>query len=279
MSGLPFGEGTVTRRVNLEPVIFLGGGRALLLQVAHPSVAAGVAEHSDYRRDPWGRLARTLDVMMKMAFAEPAVSARQQRRLEATHRRVSGVRPDGVAYSAGDPALLCWVWATLVDTALVMYERCFGRLPAADRERYYREQKVLARACGVPPDACPETMADFEAYMAATVADGLRVTPPALAVGAAVTAPVLRWPLGPLAAAPLRLVTAGLLPPSLRAGYGLRWSVADERRLAVVFGLLGTGRVVPRSVRIRPALWMLGASRLPLPPKFLQAGLPGGSAP
>jgi uncharacterized protein (DUF2236 family) len=271
VSGLPFGEGTVTRRVNLEPVIFLGGGRALLLQVAHPSVAAGVAEHSDYERDPWGRLARTLDVVMKMAFGAPEQSARQQRRLEATHRRVSGVRSDGVPYSASDPALLLWVWATLVDTGLLMYERCFGRLPAGDRERYYQEQKLLAEGCGVPAAACPPAMADFESYVASMVARELHVTPPALAVGAAVTAPALRWPLGPLASVPLRLITTGLLPPSLRSGYGLRWSDADERRLAAAFRLLGAGRLLPRSVRTRPSLWMVGASRVPVPPRFLQA--------
>jgi uncharacterized protein (DUF2236 family) len=271
-TSLPFGDGTVTRRVNLEPVIFFGGGRALLLQVAHPLVAAGVADHSDYERDPWRRLARTLDVMMKMAFGAPAESARRARALERRHRAVTGTSPDGVPYRAGDPKLLLWVWATLVDTALTVYERCYGPLSTRDRERFYQEQKLLAQACGVPLDVCPATFPEFVGYFDAVVADDLRVTDQARAVAVAVTGPVLRWPLGPLAAAPLRLVTAGLLPPTLRAGYGMAWGRDDERRLAWLFRVAGAASgVVPRPVRVLPSLALLRSRRPLMPPRFLQA--------
>jgi len=257
--------------VNLEPVIFLGGGRALLLQVAHPLVAAGVAEHSDYDRDPWRRLARTLDVMMKMAFGEPGESARQARALEARHRRVRGTSPDGVPYRASDPPLLLWVWATLVDTALTVYERCFGHLPATDRERFYQEQKLLAQACGVPLDACPATFPAFTDYVADTVAGGLRVTDAARAVASAVTGPVLRWPLGPVAAAPLRWVTSGLLPPAVREAYGMSWSRSDEQRLGWLLAMAGASAILPRPVRTLPSLALLRSRRPLTPPQFLQA--------
>jgi uncharacterized protein (DUF2236 family) len=268
---LPFSPGTITHRVNLEPVIFLGGGRALLLQVAHPLVAAGVAQHSDYERDPWSRLSRTLDVMMKMAFGDPAVSERQTRALEARHRLVVGTSADGVPYRATDPALLVWVWATLVDTALTVYERCYGPISALDRERYYQEQKLLARGCGVPPGACPVGWDDFRAYLRDMVAGELRVTPEARAVASAITGPVLRWPLGPAAAAPLRLLTAGLLPPSLRQAYGLPWSSRQERALDM--SLTGLGVVtgaLPRRLRSMPSMAMVRSSRPVAPPRFLQ---------
>lgn len=272
---LPFGESSVIRKVNLEPLIFLGGGRALLLQVAHPLVAAGVADHSDYRDDPWGRLGRTVDVMMKMSFGPPEVSARQRRRLDATHRRVTGVSAEGGAYAARDPDLLVWVWATLLDTSLLVYERCYGRLPDIERGRYYEEQKLLAHACGVPEGACPATFADFERYVDSMVERELRVTPPAKEVCASVTAPVLRWPVGPIAAAPLRLVTAGLLPAPLREGYGLGWSANEERLLWALFAAAGgVARMVPRGLRTRPSLWLVTSSGLPAPPRFLQVPLP-----
>ena len=118
---LPLGRGSVAWQVNAEPVIFAGGGRALLMQVAHPGVGAGVEQHSTYASDPWGRLFRTVDIMMKLSFGDArAVSARQQRMLAKMHRRVKGTTDDRRGrYSAFDPALQVWVWATLVDTALL----------------------------------------------------------------------------------------------------------------------------------------------------------------
>jgi uncharacterized protein (DUF2236 family) len=277
---LPFPPGTITYRVNLEPVILLGGGRALLLQVAHPLVAAGVAEHSDYERDPWSRLSRTLDVMMKMAFGDPAVSERQARALEARHRRVTGISPDGVPYRASDPALLVWVWATLVDTALTVYERCYGPLSSLDRERYYQEQKLLAAGCGVPPGACPAAWDDFRVYLEDMIDGGLRVSDQARAVAAAVTGPVLRWPIGPVVGAPLRLLTAGLLPPSLRDAYGFAWSDHQERALdALLKGLGGLSALIPRTIRSAPSMALVRATRPVVPPRFLQAPPPTVSSP
>jgi uncharacterized protein (DUF2236 family) len=268
---LPFRPGTVTWRVNLEPGLVLGGGRALLLQVAHPLVAAGVAQHSDYQSDPWARLARTLDVMFKMAFADRAVSRRQSKTLEATHRRVSGTSSEGVAYRALDPALLVWVWATLVDSALVVYERCYGRLGPIDRERFYQEQKLIAYGCGVPEGACPERLADFESYFAGVVETQLRVTPEAQAVADAISRPPLRRPLGPLAAGPLNLVTAGLLPPSVRHDYGLAWSDERDRLLTAFFGVVGfAARFVPRPLRQLPGLYAVRRTKPLMPPRFLQ---------
>ena len=94
---LPLSQRSVAWKVLAEPVAFLGGGRAVLLQVAHPKVGAGVEQHSTYATDPWARLFRTVDVMAKLTFASPAVSERQARILEAMHRRVAGTTADGDA--------------------------------------------------------------------------------------------------------------------------------------------------------------------------------------
>jgi uncharacterized protein (DUF2236 family) len=260
---LPLGPGTLTRRINLEPVILLGGGRALLLQVAHPLVAAGVADHSDYRRDPWGRLVRTLETMSVLAFGPPAASKRQTARLARVHQGVVGESADGVPYRAADPALLVWVWATLVDTALVVFERCYGRLSDLERQRYYQEQKLVARACGIPARACPPSFAAFQAYLHHMVEAELRVTPEARSIAASVLAPPLPGPLGPLAALPARLVTAALLPPAVREQYGFSWG-ATERWLTAM-GMVTTSvtfRVAPRSVRRLQSLAVLGGSSL-----------------
>ena len=120
-------------RVNAEPAVFLGGGRALLMQVAHPGVGAGVEQHSSYAKDPWGRLFRTVDVMLKMSFGTPEQSARQVRLLEKMHKRVKGTTDFGDPYSAFDVDLQVWVWATLVDTALKVYEQVQGELWPSER--------------------------------------------------------------------------------------------------------------------------------------------------
>jgi uncharacterized protein (DUF2236 family) len=246
---LPLGRGSVSWRVNAEPAVFLGGGRALLMQVAHPGVGAGVAQHSSYASDPWGRLFRTVDTMMKLSFGTAQESARQQRMLDKMHRRVRGTTDDGEPYSALDPDLQLWVWATLVDTALLVYERVRPPLPPADRERYYQEAKLVAYGCGVPRGACPGTWDDFERYIARVVAEDLRVTDSARAVAVATKALPLPFRLGDLTAAPIQLVTAGLLPPSLREQYGFSWDAAKERRLRRFFAAARATGVVPSPVR------------------------------
>ena len=242
--------------------MFLGGGRALLLQVAHPLVAAGVAQHSDYTRHPWRRLTSTLDTTIKIVFADAETSRRAAKRLAARHASVRGVADDGTPYDARDPQLLLWVWATLIDTSLTLYERCFGALPAADRERFYDEQKLFAHACGVPDGYCPATIADFAAYQQRVIDGELRVTAPALAVRDAIVGGLVPRPLRPLLA-PHTLMTAGLLPPTLRAGYGFQWGPREQRRLDAWFALVRAAtRVAPRGLR-ELSVGLVAAGRLP----------------
>jgi uncharacterized protein (DUF2236 family) len=249
-SALPLTRRSVSWRVNAEPFVFLGGGRALLLQVAHPKVAAGVEQHSSYVTDPWGRLFRTVDVMAKLTFGSPEVSQAQAALLERMHTRVVGSTDDGQPYRAMDADLLLWVWATLCDTALVVYERVRPSLSSRDRDRYYEEWKLVAYACGVPVDGCPATWDDFQSYLGRIVGNDLRVTPSARAVAHATMAPPLPWPAGPVTARPQRLVTAGLLPAELRDAYGFEWNRVHERELRRFLRAAGAvGGVVPRPLR------------------------------
>src|SRR5690349_9256983 len=133
-----FGPDSVTWRVDREIVVLLGSGtRALLMQVAHPKVAAAVVDHSRYRSDPLGRLRDTLDAIYGFAFADSARANQIIEHIHALHLRVRGHTPDGAPYSALDPHLLLWVYATLIDSSLLAYDTFVGPLTPAERDAYY----------------------------------------------------------------------------------------------------------------------------------------------
>jgi uncharacterized protein (DUF2236 family) len=266
---LPLSRHSVSWKVNAEPVVFAGGGRALLMQVAHPGVGAGVEQHSTYARDPWGRLFRTVDIMMKLSFGTPAESARQQRLLANMHRRVKGTTDFGDAYSAFDVDLQVWVWATLVDTALLMYEQVQPRLGRREREQFYEESKLVAYGCGVPRGACPETWDDFTEYVDHVVEHDLRVTDSARSVAVAAMVPPLPLGLADLVASPNQLVTVGHMAPSLRRQYGFEWDASKERSLRRWTAAAKATTVVPAPVRHAGARMTL-ARKKPLKVPWLQ---------
>jgi uncharacterized protein (DUF2236 family) len=250
-----FGPGTVIWRVNREGVLLVGGGAALILQAAHPLVAAGVAEHSNYREDPWGRLYRTLDLTTKVVFGDLRTAEEAARRIRATHKRVQGVTqesggryPKGTPYHANDPELLMWVHATLVRTALDVYQRYVGPLTIAEQRAYYDDQKTLAEMFGVPQEQMPDTFAAFNQYLNDTLeSDRIAVTAALRDVVEATLRPKLPFIARPLVDA-LNLTTVGLLPERLREELRLPWSPTRER-------LLEASRASLR--RMIPALPML----------------------
>jgi uncharacterized protein (DUF2236 family) len=250
-----FGPQTVTWRVNREGALLAGGGRALLLQVAHPLVAAGVARHSTYETEPWKRLYRTLDVATQITFGDRATSERAARRLRAVHGKVRGATADGTAYDALDPHLLLWVWATLVDSALLAYERCVAPLPPADAQRYYGEQQRFAIACGVPDGRWPADLAAFRAYFGDMVERELHPSEESRRIARTVVGPRAPRPVRP-AFALVNLMTVGLLPPTLRERYGFAWSPRRERMLsAATTTIRRTRPFVPAAAREFPAAW------------------------
>jgi uncharacterized protein (DUF2236 family) len=226
-----FPPGAVARRVNAQTTLLLGGGRALLLQLAHPMVAAGVADHSDFGRDAFGRLANTLDLTLTVSFGDEHQRRAALARVADTHRRVTGTRADR-PYRALDPELLLWVHATLVDSALVTFDRFVASIGRSARARYHEEMKRQAVAFGVPEDRMPGSFEDFLRYVDGMVAS-LEVTDDARGLSRGVLHPPSPVPLRPLVGLG-RFVTVGLLPERIRAGYGLEWDTRHERTLAAL---------------------------------------------
>jgi uncharacterized protein (DUF2236 family) len=159
-----FGPASVAWRVHGDSAMLIGGLRALLLQTLHPLAMAGVADHSDYRHDPWGRLHRTGRFVGGTTFGRTATAERLIERVRAVHDRVEGTAPDGRPYRANDPHLLLWVHVTEVDSFLRAYLRYGeGRLTDAECDRYVAEMAGLASRLGAAP--APETMAELEACL------------------------------------------------------------------------------------------------------------------
>jgi uncharacterized protein (DUF2236 family) len=221
-----FGPGSVAWTINAESVLLLGGGRALLMQVAHPLVAAGVADHSDLDAEPFGRLWRTVDAALSVIFGDHDRAGAAADRVNGIHAGVFGER-GGAAYSALDPALLLWVHATLVDSSIEAYERLVRPIPTAVRERYYLEMRRMGTAFGVPEAAHPPTYVDFRAYVRGLVAS-LDVGDESRRIARRVLSPDAPLVLAP-AGLFTGLLTVGLLPPRIRDGLGLRWNGATER--------------------------------------------------
>jgi uncharacterized protein (DUF2236 family) len=246
-----FGPDSVMWRVNREGVLLLGGGAALIMQVAHPLVGAGVAEHSNYREDPWGRLYRTLDFTTTIVFGSTEDAHAASERLRGIHAKVRGLTtedggkyPKGSKYFANDPDLALWVHATLVDTSLQVYTAYVGTLSQKEKLQFFEEQKLLGEMFGVPREKHPETLADFYDYYQRTIEEDLAVTDALRDVVDATTRPSLPFVAKPLVEA-LNLATVSLLPPKLRDDLGLDWGPNRQR-------LVGASRTVIR--RALPAL-------------------------
>jgi uncharacterized protein (DUF2236 family) len=259
-----FGPGSEVWRVGRERALLAGGPAALLLQLAHPLVAAGVAEHSGFEADPVRRLRGTLDATLTVVFGDrqqaAAASARVATRHRPVHGRITvgvGRYPAGSPYRAGDLQLALWVHATLVCTAVEAYEAFVGPLTRRRRDRYHREMSRFAAVFGVPADLLPGSYAGLQDYVRSMDEDGiLEVGPQARGVAEQLLragAEGLPAPLAAGAGAITRVLAAGLLPPRLRGAYGLSWSRPDQEaflgaRLAARAALPG----LPRGLRFWP---------------------------
>jgi uncharacterized protein (DUF2236 family) len=235
------GRGSVAWRRAADARTLIAAGYALVLQVAHPTVGIGVAEHSRYREDPWERLLRTLDFTTALLYAEPAVAAAAARELRVRHARIKGTRRDGSRYHALEPAAFAWVWASLYE-AIAAGHRQFGDpMPREEDERFWVEWRRLGRLIGVRERDLPATLDGYGDYFDAIVCDVLEdnesVQGVLATLGRPACPPGLRrlgpaWRIGTLPGAhALRLATAGLLPLVLRERFGLGWTLAQELEL------------------------------------------------
>lgn len=254
------GPGSVSWRINRERAMLLGGGCALLSQLAHPLVAAAVAEHSDFGSDPLARLRRTLSASLSLLFGTAAEAEAAAGRIRAAHDRVRGTLaepagrfPAGAPYRAQDPMLLAWVQATLLDTSLRTYEAFVAPIGIQDRRRYYEESSTIARMIGIPDGVRPPTYDEFvEEWERILSSDEIAVGGPARRLARDVLYPRIgRLPRRLFT--PAAQATIGLLPPAVRERYGYRWTRAQDaifRASAAAFRR--SLRLAPQSVRVFP---------------------------
>ena len=169
-----YGPDSVTWRVHADPTMALAGLRALLLQAVHPLAMAGVAQHSDFRADPWGRLFRTADYIGVTTYGTTAEANRAAARVRGIHRKLGGIEPEsGRAYRVDDPHLLLWVHCCQAESFLSTAVRSGLRLSRTERDAYYAEQIRNARLIGL--ETAPESVDEMAAYFTAMRPE-LRVT-------------------------------------------------------------------------------------------------------
>ena len=248
MSSL-FADDAVIRRLGREGALVVGGGRALLMQLAHPSVSQAVADHSGFEADPLRRLRATLEATLTIVFGTDEEASAVACAIREVHDRAVGP-----GYRANDPALLCWVNATLTDTAMRVYGDLIGKLTDADAARYYEESTRVAEVLGCPREQQPADLEDFRAYVREMV-ETLEVSEVARRLGHSVLHPRLSIVAEPPLAL-FRFVTVGMLPRPLREQYGLRWD--GRRKLVLRAGTTATRTMltmVPPPIRHAPLMY------------------------
>jgi len=245
-------------KVSREGVLYLGGMRALLMQIAHPKVAQGVAEHSRFREDPFGRATRTFQMVHSIVFGARDTAIRAASVVHAVHSKVHGRLAEAVpgmsdpTYEANDPQLLFWVYATLADSSLYVYETFLPPLSAEEREQFYQESKLFARLMGIDDCYLPASLADFRRWVDEALAgDMLTVTATARAVANA----LLKGPSLFIALRPANYaLAAGMLPPKLREAFGLPWNLPMRRAYTIGVRMVRMiVRLIPSDLRALPA--------------------------
>jgi uncharacterized protein (DUF2236 family) len=252
---------SIASRVNAERVLLLAWARAILLQLAHPLVAAGVDDHSTFREGRLtavSRLHHTVRAMLSLTYGSAAERDATLATINGIHRRVNGtlrgpVGPfaAGTRYSAEDPALLLWVHATLLESVPLVYNRVVRPLSDTELDEYCAEGAWVPPALGAHHGA-PRSWRELQAYVAGVHASGVLVVgAQARDLGRAVLAPPLAalvWPAAYLN----RLVTIGLLPPDIREQYGWTWSSGQQARMELALRMLRAARRLTPDV---VALW------------------------
>ena len=244
-----YGPDTMMWKINREAVLLGMGQAALLLQIAHPSVALAVAEHSNFETDPFRRLHGTINTAMALVFGDGRQAEGAVRRLNGIHRRVRGE-----TYRAMDPVLLLWVQATLIVTSVAAYERWVGPLSAAEKDQFWQEARRVGIRLGIGLDVSPADWPALQAYWARMLApDGpIHVTPTARRQAALIRRPP--FPFVPTFVLDLLTLPGfALLPPRIRDEFGIAWSPGRERLArGLALAVRAWTRLMPRPLRSMP---------------------------
>ena len=246
------GPGSITWTINREMIVLVGWGRAILLQLAHPAIAAGLRDHSSFRAGVRSRVRRmrsTVGAMLSITFGDTEEMIAAAARINTIHDRVRGTD-----YSAHDPELQRWVHATLLDSVPCVYERLVGPLSSPQRDQYCLEAALMEPLLGIPAGSLPRDRSELDTYIRNVSTSGiLDVTDTSRALARAVLYPpgwCVAWPVFRA----LQLLTIGSLPPAIRAAYGFAWRERDARALARWTRVLRILiRVLPPAVRQWPA--------------------------
>ena len=238
----------------------LGAGSALLLQVAHPTVAAGVRDHSNFAEDPWGRLLRTLDFVNLVIYGGPEAAARTGRRLREMHKHIKGVDPGGRRYHALEPEAYAWVHATLAETIVRAHRRFGVPMRPTEVETFWHEWRGVGRLLGIRERDLPAGWHGFREYVDDMIATRLESNDVVDEVLQSLRAPAAP-PLPPAADAAWRalripamrateLGTVGLLPSALRRKLGLTLTGRDRAELRLLGAVLRSATpLMPSSLR------------------------------
>jgi uncharacterized protein (DUF2236 family) len=253
----------VSRRINAERLLLVAWLRAMLLQFAHPLIAAGVAEHSTFRGSTaaaFARLHQTVQAMLSLTYGTESERDAAVEQIRAIHRRVngrltrgSGDFPAGTRYSAEDAALLTWVHATLIESMVLVYEQLVEPLTTVERDRYCDDASDVAIALGASSNEVPRSWASVQGYLESRYASGeITVGREAVALAAALLSPgggrLSRWLVTPS----LTIVAAGVLPDHVRTQYGFAWNRRRQRRFMRIIAVL---RMVRRALPRRLTQW------------------------
>lgn len=251
------GPGSLTWQWSDDVRLFGASGYALMLQVAHPTIGAGVSEFSDFRADPFGRLLRTLDYVNGISFGGPRIAPEIGRRVREMHKKIRGTDWRGEPYHALEPGAYAWVHATLFYAGFKARKLFVGSWPRERMDGAYQEWRGLGRLVGVRWRDLPETVEEFYEYCDEMIAGELGWTPATdevletMAARPEVPLPILRSRVGQTALFPahraLSLATIGLLTPQLRERLGVSWSRAKQAELAsIAAAARAAGRVSDR---------------------------------
>ncbi|MFB7719822.1 oxygenase MpaB family protein [Nocardia sp. NPDC056100] len=225
-----------------DRTVSLQGASCLLMQTAHPSIAAAVFDHSAYDADPTGRLIRTIDSIRRLIYGGQGALDESQRLFEL-HKSMKGIDAEGNRYHALHPEAYAWVLATLFD-GLVRYRRAINApVSEPDRELLYQDWRQVGAVLGLQPWHLPPNVTEFDEYYETMIAERLQTGRvfhrmfKTLVMDSAMASPVPYLPnlvwnqLRPSAGSFVRLFAVGLLRPTARAQFDMAWNARDQRRL------------------------------------------------
>lgn len=253
-----FGPDSIAWRVNREGVLGLGAMRALFMQIAHPKVAQGVADHSNFKQESINRAIKTLRSQQTIVFGTCEEAIISLLNIYARHTKVNGylTGANGESeidkYSGNDPFLQFWVMATLIDTVIRTHSSLFGDLNDLELDQLYQESIYFAKLFGIPPKLMPATLADFNLWMDNFISSNeikVSVTAKEIATSLLTLPFPIFWPAN-------YILAAGSLPPKLRKEFGLKWNKPLENLYS--FGVRAIKIIawfLPVRFRTTPTYW------------------------